>query len=1338
MKKLVLIDSNALVHRAFHALPPTLNSATGVPTNAIFGFMAVMIRMIKDLKPDYIAATFDLPGATFRHEEFAEYKSHRVKAPDELYLQIPYIKEILTKFGIPIFEKSGFEADDLIGALAEQAKTEKDLQVVIMTGDLDTLQLVEGDKVVVFTLRKGMTDTMIYNEKEVVARYGLNPNQVIDYKGLKGDPSDNIPGVPGIGDKTASALIQTFGNLESLYKAISNFQFPISKKDKEKIKPPLSEKLIQKLLDNKDQAVFSKYLSTIIRNVDIDFDLKKTEWREHLDKSALEKLLKDLALYSIVKRLGEIDPAKLAGAGGSTPEPASLFDVPKEPKVSTDGIKTTLAGSVAEVEKTLNKIESVGSVALDIQNGVVMLGLSAKGGPASGGDIPIVLGFPETILKDENLLAHFGKIISNPDIVKVAHDAKMISRWALEQGIESADFAFDTKLAAYLLNSEVKDFLLERLFFAEFGRDMDSEPLKRPAYILMLKERYEAKLKEFELTKVLNDIELPLSPILARMERVGIKVDAKMLEKLSILISKEIESLEKKISEMAGGEFNINSPKQLSVVLFEKLDLKSKVRKTGKGALSTAHSELEKLAHEHPIIEFILKYRELQKLKTTYIEPFPALLDSAGRVHTTYNQTGTITGRLSSQDPNLQNIPIRTELGQEFRKAFIAEKDFVLLSCDYSQIDLRVAAHLSGDSAMSEAFKKGEDIHTRTAAGVFHVSADKVTPNMRRQAKTLNFGVLYGMGLLGFQRASGVSRAEAKEFIDNYMQEFSGLAEYLEKVKQQARKNGYVETLFGRRRQIPEILSTMPMLRAGAERMAINMPIQGCLPYATKVLTSGGYMSIGELYYAQERPRLVWTGTKWATYSVLDRGIARLAEIVFSNGQVFKCDDRHEVLVITEKGYEWRKFKELKKDEEVCFSFPSTFQFESQSDFNFAFSPNTNNSKPLTVNKLSDRLFYWLGYYYGDGHFTEKLRPGGPSRRAKLYMRSSMDYVFGFTEQSKSEECVGFYQSMGLNPLSRVTMSTSNNPKYLVNISSKGLGELLKAINVTPNENAKTKRLLPRIFKESFENRVAFIKGIMDSDGNYGKDEDRIVPNIHLAQRELLEDIQLLLRTLGVTSKIRGPYIYRGFTSYRLDIPRRTLFKILNLKHSEFSRTSDKATPRFILKSFCDKYPALPKKLFGKYSDYILYRRWLGGGSSSIYQLVEFLQRNKLEIDIPLYDWNYIVSTKEHDTFDTTYTLAVNDPGHRFDSEGVISKNTAADLIKIAMIDVQKLINDKYPDNVRMLLQVHDELLFEVKKDVVEKVAKEIKEIMESAHHFDVPIVADAKAGDNWAEMKEI
>ena len=803
MKKLVLIDSNALVHRAFHALPPTLNSTTGVPTNAIFGFMSVLVKMIKDLKPDYIVATFDLPGATFRHEEFAEYKAHRVKAPDELYLQIPYIKEILTQFGIPIFEKAGFEADDLIGALAEQAKTVKDLQVVIMTGDLDTLQLVQDDKVVVFTLRKGVTDTVTYNEKEVMTRYGLKPSQIIDFKGLKGDPSDNIPGVPGIGEKTASNLIQEFGSMEGLYKKLEKGG---------KLPKFVTLKLAEKLLANKDQALFSKHLATIIRDVDIEFDLHKAQWREHYAKPELEKLLKDLALYSIVKRLGEID--------GTQPEPmktAGLFDFPPEvskPSID-DGIKATMLGSADEVLKILNQTKK--EIIIDVQQGMVAFGY---------GTIQ-TFGFPETLLKDKKLHAQLKSILENPAIGKIGHDIKMVCRWALGHDISITVVVFDSRLSAYILSLDVKDYLLERLYYLEFATEPDPEPLKRPAYIAMLRERYEPKLKEFKLDRLNQDIELPLSPVLARMERWGIKIDAKALAKLSVTISKEIETLEKKITELAGGEFNINSPKQLSVVLFEKLELKSKVRKTGKGALSTAHSELEKLAHEHPIIELILKYRELQKLKGTYIEPFPALLDKEGRVHTTYNQIGAATGRLSSQDPNLQNIPTKTEVGQEFRKAFIAEKGYQLVSLDYSQLELRIAAHLSGDPAMSGAFKRGEDIHTRTAAGVFGVEPSAVTKAMRNQAKTLNFGVLYGMGVQGFQRAVKVSRDEARDFIDKYEKEFAVLIQYMEGLKAFARKNGYVETMFGRRRPIPDILSTMPMLRAGAERMAINMPIQG-------------------------------------------------------------------------------------------------------------------------------------------------------------------------------------------------------------------------------------------------------------------------------------------------------------------------------------------------------------------------------------------------------------------------------------------------------------------------------------------------------------------------------
>ena len=797
LAKLVLIDGHALVHRAFHALPP-LTNPSGVPTNAIFGFCSVLIKMIKDLKPDYVVATFDLAGPTFRHEEFAEYKSHRVKAPDELHAQVPYIKEIMTAFGIPIFEKPGFEADDLIGALSEKGKVHDGLQVVIMTGDLDTLQLVDGDKVVVFTMRKGMTDTVIYNEKEVRARYGLEPSQVIDFKGLKGDPSDNIPGVPGVGDVTASALIKEFGSLEGLYEYLEN--------KKKKFKKPLTEKLAEKLLANKDQAFFSKKLATIIRDVDIDFALEDARWREHMDRPKLEKLLKELALFSIVKRITELDAPEAPPAA-----PASLFDTTAA--VSADA---ELLSSTEQALEHLEKLSAKQEVVIDMVNEVVVMGDSAS-----------TFGFPEVLLKGKVLVA-FRKLLEDKGIAKVARDSKMLTRWALREGIEPAGIVFDVKLAAFVCNSDIKDYALERLYFMEFGKDMAPRALARVGAIQELKQKYEEKLSVGKLKSVLDDIELPVAPVLAHMEHKGILIDPVVAEKLKKLVTKELAVLEKEIYSHATKEFNINSPQQLSGILFDTLNLKGKVKKTGKGALSTAAGELDKLIDEHPIIVQILKYRELQKLKTTYIEPLPLLIDpKTHRIHTTYNQTGATTGRLSSQDPNLQNIPIRTELGQEFRKVFVASKGTKLVSCDYSQLELRIAAHISGDLAMSEAFKKGEDIHTRTASRVLGVDPSAVTPTMRRQAKTLNFGVLYGMGIMGFQRAAGVSRDQARQFIDNYKKEFIGLTAYMEKTITDARKNGYVETIFGRRRLMPDILSTMPAVRAGAERMATNMPIQG-------------------------------------------------------------------------------------------------------------------------------------------------------------------------------------------------------------------------------------------------------------------------------------------------------------------------------------------------------------------------------------------------------------------------------------------------------------------------------------------------------------------------------
>lgn len=795
MKKLVLIDGHALVHRAFHALPPSMSSPNGIPTNAVYGFVSVLIKTIKDLKPDYIVATFDLAGPTFRHEEFAEYKAHREKAPDDLHVQVPLIKEILGAFGIPIYEKEGFEADDLIGSIAEITKKHKDIQTIIATGDLDTLQLVEGEKVIVSSLKGGINDIIIYDEKRVEERYGIKPKQMVDFKGLKGDPSDNIPGVPGVGDKTAAMLIQKFGSIEKLYESIAAKTQNTKRKTQKK---ELSDKLIQKLLDNKDMAFFSKKLATIIRDVPIQFDVKNAEWRKNIKKEELGKMLQDLGIYSLIKRINELDSQELE-------QPTLLAS-------STDLIKINVLNKKKEIEELFDRIETEKSFAFDISDPVVVFAFDGS----------------KTFVVDlETVKDKIQPVFENEKIKKTGHDLKELSKMLLKKGSHVFGLDFDTKITAYLLNSDIKDYDLDRIYFVEFNKNIDPNPLKRPAYAIELKKVQWDKLKSLDLLWVFEKIEVPLAPILAEMEISGVKIDRKAIKKLSEKISGEIAGLEKKIYKLASEKFNINSPRQLSAILFDKLQIKGKVRKTGKGAISTAATELEKFSGEHPVIDLILKYRELQKLNTTYIEPFPGFIEKDGRLRTTLNQTGTTTGRLSSQDPNLQNIPIRTELGQEFRKAFIAEKGYDLVSFDYSQLELRIAAHISGDKKMTEAFKNGEDIHTRTAAEIFNVPLDKVTTHMRREAKVFNFGLLYGMGIIGLQRAAKISREQARDFTARYMAEFSGIARYMQAMRDAVHVDRYVRTIFGRRRQFREIGSQVIELVRQAERMAINMPIQG-------------------------------------------------------------------------------------------------------------------------------------------------------------------------------------------------------------------------------------------------------------------------------------------------------------------------------------------------------------------------------------------------------------------------------------------------------------------------------------------------------------------------------
>lgn len=788
MKKLVLIDSNALVHRAFHALPP-LTSPKGKPTNAVYGFTTVLLKMLGDLKPDYIAAAFDLAGPTFRHKQFKQYKAHRIKAPDELYAQIPVVKQVLSAFGIPVYEQAGFEADDIIGTLAEKAKTERDLQTIIVTGDLDTLQLVDKDRVVVFTLRKGMSDTVTYNERQVKARFGLAPSQVTDFKGLKGDPSDNIPGVPGVGEKTASALIGQFGSVEKLYSALEG---PGTRKGKSGV----SEKLKAKLLEHKAQAFSSKELTTIVRNVPVNFDLAAADWRARLDMSALKTLCQDLGFYSLVKRLDR-------SLGDAVPTPPQLdLDATLPSRVHIRAVHTAEELLTAP-ELAVHAIVKDGALAAvctcSREDEVLALETSDTG------DLAVVL---------------------EKSTVVVAHDAKLLLKLAGRTGL-ACDAWVDTHIAAWLVNPDLRDYSLERVAYDHGGQYLETDERTWASAIFRLKTVLTDALAPLKLAGLFRNMEMPLVSVLARMEERGITVDPAVLAELATEARAELASLQRRIFKHAGEEFNINSPQQLGRILFEKLAIRGRVKRTATGGISTAAGELDRLREEHPVIELILQWRELSKLAGTYIEPFPSLIAGDGRIHTTYNQTGTATGRLSSQDPNLQNIPTRTELGRRFRAAFVAARGSELLSLDYSQIELRIVAHLAQDKVMTEVFKRGEDIHARTASVVFGVPQEEVTAQMRRQAKVLNFGIIYGMGVVGFARAAGVSRDEARRFMDDYFARFSGVARYMEETKQLAARQGFVTTILGRRRPLPDITSRMPQLAAQAERMAINHPVQG-------------------------------------------------------------------------------------------------------------------------------------------------------------------------------------------------------------------------------------------------------------------------------------------------------------------------------------------------------------------------------------------------------------------------------------------------------------------------------------------------------------------------------
>jgi len=802
-KRLILIDSNAIIHRAYHALPP-LATKKGELVNAVYGFTSVLLNVMAHFKPDYIAATFDLKEPTFRHKEFKDYKATRVKAPDDLYSQIPRVKEIVRAFNIPIVEKSGYEADDLIATFAR--KTEKlhpDVETIIVTGDMDTLQLV-GGKIKVFALRRGMSDSVLYDEKAIFDRYGLKADQMVDYKGLRGDPSDNLPGVRGVGEKTAAELLQKYKTLENVYKNL----------------PQIRESVRKKLEQDKVQAYFSKKLARLVDDVPAKFDLEKAKAEDFSRVKAIN-LMRELEFFSLLRRLPgyEEHVKKVSGDFSRKPE---------DGKVNWEKIKSS---ELAVREKNISIAVHKKEIAVSVD------GRSAK------------------------YISDFGaglkNILESGGIKKIGYDLKSDWKKLDQLGIGLKGISFDVQLAAYLLasgaNTVWEDLVMQELgilvekeskkagqaslVFTEDEKDTEKICLEA-AYNFSLKEKLEKKLdeisreqiesgKEKTLKSLFSELEMPLSEILARMEKTGVRINKTVLKGISEKLDKRVEKLEKEIQKLAEEDFNVNSSVQLREILFEKLKISTKDIKKGKTGFSTASTELQKLKDAHPIIGKIEEYRELFKLKTTYLDTLPNLADSDSRLHTTFNQTVTATGRLSSSEPNLQNIPIRTDLGQLIRTAFEAEEGYQLVSVDYSQIELRIAAHLSGDVRMITTFLNKEDIHTATAARINKVDLDKVTKKMRSSAKALNFGIIYGMSVFGFSQSAGVDQEEARDFIRKYFENYPQVAQFLEEVKISARERGFVETEMGRRRYIPEINSTNVQLRNQAERMAVNMPIQG-------------------------------------------------------------------------------------------------------------------------------------------------------------------------------------------------------------------------------------------------------------------------------------------------------------------------------------------------------------------------------------------------------------------------------------------------------------------------------------------------------------------------------
>ena len=875
MERLMLLDGYGLVYRGYYALPP-LTTSRGELVNGVFGFASIVLRGLQDLQPDYLAVSFDLPGPTFRHEQYAEYKATRQRMPDDLRDQFPKVREVVKALRIPVYEMPGFEADDVIGTITKKLDGNEDLETTIVTVDLDMLQLVTP-RVRLMTTRSGVENTVMYDVARIDERFGLRPDQMVDYKALKGDPTDNIPGVPGVGEKTAAKLIREFGSLDDMFARI------------DEVTP---EKLREKLREHFDQIQMGRELSRIVCDLPVELDLEAARLGDY-DRDTVVRLFREYEFRTLIERLppmagesaeqrseslrsvaesGYVPAARVAGRpegwgpGRATARPAGGelqlrldFDAVSGPTAvdaATDGTQPAADRSHELADDLPSALAAAiidpGRIEVRHADGIADLEPWLVGQPAVGVSLllddprprrgtPLALAVAGT---DGRVVAADGveaadalrRMLERLGTPLVGHEVKplIVARFADDPASTSPEIGFDTQIAAYVLNAALRSQTIPDVVAENLDQILppatDLPPTARAGLealsAIAVREPLEKRLAEVGLERLFRDIELPLIPVLARMEAVGVALDLEALAVLDREFAAETSRLEQEIYVDVGHEFNLGSPKQLEQILFFELNLpKGKRTKTG---FSTDASVLEELRPAHPMIDKLLEWRIYTKLRSTYVEALPMLMAADGRLHTTFHQAVASTGRLSSSDPNLQNIPIRTELGRKIRRAFVAgEPDLVLLAADYSQIELRILAHVSGDEHLKDAFARGADIHRETAARVLHKAPEDITKDERSMAKMVNFGLAYGMSDFGLASRANIPRQEAQEFINSYFAAYSGISYYMMAIKEQAKAQGFVETLLGRKRQIPELRASNPALRGAGERMAINMPIQG-------------------------------------------------------------------------------------------------------------------------------------------------------------------------------------------------------------------------------------------------------------------------------------------------------------------------------------------------------------------------------------------------------------------------------------------------------------------------------------------------------------------------------